>query len=80
VVTVESATFNSITPRVQNNNNRMVRAFGRFFPTNLSDLGLITSGSSNIGLTYSDDFLQANRQRIAQRKQGLFKPHYTPHH
>ncbi len=61
VVTVESATFNSITPRIQNNNNRMVRAFGRFFPTNLSDLGLITSGSSNIGLTYSDDFLQSNR-------------------
>jgi hypothetical protein len=61
VVTVESATFNSITPRIQNNNNRMVRAFGRFFPTNLSDLGLVTSGSSNIGLTYSDDFLQANR-------------------
>lgn len=61
VVTVESATFNSITPRIQNNNNRMVRAFGRFFPTNLSDLGLLTSGNSNIGLTFSDDFLQANR-------------------
>lgn len=61
VVTVESATTNSITPRIQNNNNRFVRAFGRFLPTNLSDLGNITSNSSNVGFTFSSDQLQANR-------------------
>jgi hypothetical protein len=62
VVTTEarSTTQTSITPRITNNNNRQVRAFGRWLPFNLNDLGLVSSGGSAIGANFSDEFLSAN--------------------
>jgi hypothetical protein len=63
VVSVEqnSTTETSITPLITSNNNRLVRAFGRFDPFNLNDLGLVSPSRSVSAAAFSDQFIEANR-------------------